>query len=105
MTKAETVERLKLDLQGAFLRRTDFSRANLTGANLSHADFTNAIFRGADFKDAILDGTILRGADLTNVKNLTSLQLEKAVLDETTKLPEGFSMVKFVAGREDANQP
>ena len=76
-----------LDLQGAFIRRTNLSRASLVGANLSFADCTNVNFRGADFRNAILKGTILRGADLTDARNLTCEQISEAVLDKTTKLP------------------
>lgn len=83
---------LKLDVRGAYLRRTDLSSANLERANLSRADFTNAIFRGANFKDAVLEGTILKGADLTNAKNLTPTQLKRAILDKNTKLPENLSL-------------
>jgi uncharacterized protein YjbI with pentapeptide repeats len=89
-TQKEDRSKFRLDVRGAFLRRTDLSFASLVGANLSGADFTNAILCGADFKDAILDGTILRGADLTNAKNLTLDQLERAIVDETTKLPTGL---------------
>lgn len=60
----------------------------MVGANLSKADCTNAIFRGADFKDAILDGTILKGADLSGALNLTREQIERAIIDENTVLPE-----------------
>lgn len=77
----------RLNVAGAFLRRTDLSRASLRQANLSRADFSHALFRGADFKDAILEGTILIGADLTDATNLTVDQLRKAVLDSTTVLP------------------
>ena len=82
----------KLDVRGAYLRRTDLSFANLERANLSQADFTNAIFRGANFKDAILEGTILKGADLTDAKNLTLAQLKEAILDKDTKLPKNLSL-------------
>ena len=82
----------RFDVQGAYLRRTDLSLANLEGANLSNADFSNANFRGANFKDTKLSGTILKGADLTDAKNLTSPQLRTAVLDETTKLPKEFTL-------------
>jgi uncharacterized protein YjbI with pentapeptide repeats len=85
----------KLDVQGAFLRRTDLSFANLERANLSEADFTNAILRGANFKDAILERTILKGADLTDAKNLTRMQLREAILDKDTKLPKEFSVDEF----------
>jgi uncharacterized protein YjbI with pentapeptide repeats len=76
----------ELDLQGAFIRRTDLSNANLERANLTGADCSNVIFRGANFKDAILDGTILKGADLTGARNLTRAQIAKAIVDESTVL-------------------
>jgi uncharacterized protein YjbI with pentapeptide repeats len=105
MTSRESTKEFRVDLRGAFLRRTDLSRANLTRANLAGADFTNAIFRGVEFKDAILDGTVLKGADLTGAKNLTVSQLEMAVLDETTRLPEGLSIKSILAGRDEPNRP
>ena len=79
-----------IDLSHAFIRRTDLTGANLTRANLTRADCTNVIFRGADFKDAILDGTILKGADLSGVLNLTRAQLNRAIVDEKTILPDNL---------------
>jgi uncharacterized protein YjbI with pentapeptide repeats len=79
---------VEVDIHGAFVRRTDLSGASLVGANLSRADATGAVFRDADLKDANLNQTILRGADLSGAKNLTVAQLSKAVLDETTILPD-----------------
>jgi len=79
---------LTLNLAGARIRKTDLSCADLSRANLSRADLSNAILRGANLSDAILDGTILVGADLRGVKNLTWSQLRKAVLDESTMLPD-----------------
>lgn len=76
-----------LDLHGAFIRRTDLSRARLRNANLSGADATNASFTDADFQGAHLSGTILRGADLTGAHNLTLEQLASAIIDENTLLP------------------
>ena len=92
MTKSNLARKFKLDVRGAFLRRTNLSDASLRGANLTSADFTNAVLRGADLQDAILDGTVLKGADLTGARNLTLSQLRKAILDEGTKLPDGFSL-------------
>lgn len=80
-------DEFRLDVHGAYLRRTDLSNANLEGANLSGANFTDAILRGANFKNAILKGTILRGADLTDAKNLTRAQIETAIVDGRTQLP------------------
>jgi uncharacterized protein YjbI with pentapeptide repeats len=77
----------KLDVHGAFLRRTDLSFASLRGANLTRADFTGALLRGADLEGAVMQGTILRGADLTDAKNLTLEQLSQAILDDKTLLP------------------
>ena len=88
--RAEKRKSSPLDLSGTFIRRTDFSEANLEEADLSDADCTNALFRGANFKKAILDGTILRGADLTGAVNLTREQIAVAIIDEKTKLPDGF---------------
>jgi uncharacterized protein YjbI with pentapeptide repeats len=53
-SKTSLASKFKLDVRGAFLRRTDLSYASLRGANLTGADFTNAILRGADLEDAIL---------------------------------------------------
>jgi len=97
MTNANLTTKFKLDVRGAFLRRTDLSNASLRAADLTGADFTNAILRGADLKDAILDGTVLKGADLSGARNLTISQLRKAILDEKTKLPEGLSLSQIRA--------
>ncbi len=89
MLKSETrAAAPKLDIRGAFVRRTDLSGVSLLGADLSGADATNATFRGADFAGAILRKTVLRGADLTGAKNLTKKQLAEAVIDEHTILPD-----------------
>lgn len=95
---ASSQDKYRVDLRGAYLRRTDLSFASLKRANLSGADFSNAVFRGADFKDAILDGTILKGADLSGAKNLTRDQLKKAIIDQTTKLPEEISVAQISEG-------
>ena len=77
-----------LDLRGAFLRKTSLRGALLRNANFAGADFKNASFVGSDFDGANLDGTNLVGADLTDAKNLTIEQLHRAIIDETTKLPD-----------------
>lgn len=87
----------RLDIHGAFVRRTDLSGASLRGANMSYADATNAIFRGADFAGALLRGTVLRGADLSNAKNLTIEQLAEALIDDQTRLPSYIDRGKLLA--------
>jgi len=87
--------RRKLDIHGAFVRRTDLSGASLRGANMSRTDATNAIFRDVDFDGAQLRGTILRGADLTGAKNLTIEQLSEAIIDDDTILPNYIDRAKL----------
>ena len=81
-------KRRVLDLAGARVPRTDLSRAKLRQANLSFADLSFASLRGADLEGAILKGTILVGADLTEARNVTAEQLDEAVIDGTTQLPD-----------------
>ena len=85
-----------LDVQGAFIRRTNLSGASLRGANLSQADASCALFRDADFEGARLVGTILRGADLTGAVNVTEEQLADAVIDEHTRLPGYIDRAKLL---------
>jgi len=87
--------RRKLDIHGAFVRRTDLSGASLRGANMSGTDATKAIFRDVDFDGALLRGTILRGADLTGAKNLTIEQLSEAIIDNDTILPSYIDRAKL----------
>ena len=82
------VEPYRVDLHGAFIRRTDLSGATLVGADFSGADAEGANFPGADFRDANLVGTVLKGADLRDARHLTVEQLSRAVIDDATKLPD-----------------
>ena len=89
-----------LDFEGSNLRRSE-----LEDADLSDTDFENADLRGADMKDADLrradfdhawlaradlDHADLRGANLLDATGVTSKQLGRACLDETTILPRGL---------------
>lgn len=78
--------------KGAYLFKADFAGANLTNADLNNttiidADFTGANLQGAEFKDTDFQG----GVDLSECKGLTVEQLEKAIIDTSTKLPPNFS--------------
>lgn len=86
----------KLDVHGAYVRRTNLSGAILKGADLSFADATGALFVGADFEGALLEGTILHGADLSGAINLTESQLQQAVINDETKLPQYIDRTKLV---------
>ena len=90
-----------LNLEGAWLPKSDwsnsiltkarFSRTNLSGANLSGAVLKDAILCGANLALANFDGADLRGADLTGALNLTKAQIDSAIIDETTKLPSDLA--------------
>ena len=88
-------EPIRLDLHGAFIRRSDWSGVRFVEANLACADATGVDFRNADFLNANLDGTILIGANLIGATNLTADQLSRAVLDETTLLPDYIDRAKL----------
>lgn len=80
-------------LQHAKFRGTVLRESDLRGSNLSHAYFREADLRRADLRGVNFEGTDLedadlRGADLRDAKNLTREQLDTAVVDETTRLPE-----------------
>jgi len=95
-------------VSGADLSRIDLSGADLSGADLSGADLSGADLRGvylsptesdtpADFSEANLRGADLRGAnegiptDLREAVGLTQEQIEEAIGDGTTELPEGLT--------------
>lgn len=85
--KTQRREPFRIDLSGAFIRRSDLSGADLEGANFSRADCANSNFRGANLRDVNFDGTNLKGADFTGARNLTRGQIERAIIDERTILP------------------
>lgn len=81
----------KADLSLARLADTSLRRANLQGADLGQAslqgaDFSETNLQGANFKEANLQ----RGADLYDAKNLEQWQIELAIGDRTTILPENL---------------
>jgi len=79
----------------AQMRHADLRLANLEGANLRGADLSGAKLRGArltgaDFNGATLVETDLRETDLSGVENLKQAQVDKALADDTTRLPVGL---------------
>jgi hypothetical protein len=87
------------DLTGANLVFANLSHSDLRQANLTLADLKGADLRGADLRGANLVGARLIGvdlaganicgADLGTAEDLTTEELEDAIGDENTKLPEG----------------
>jgi uncharacterized protein YjbI with pentapeptide repeats len=99
---SSAADNLRVDLHGAFIRRTDLSFANLRDANFAGADAAHANFRGADFEGANLDGANLSGADLSDAKNLTLDQLATVIVDESTILPDYIDRAALAARRRHA---
>ena len=69
----------------AFLVKADLREADLTGANLAQADLRKANLEGAD-----LNRADLRGAIMTGVVGLRQEQINRACVDEKTRLPVGL---------------
>ncbi len=67
--------------------RPDLIEANLHAMNLRGADL-----RYANLSWAYLFGADLRGADLTNAIGLTRKQVESAITDVTTALPDDLKV-------------
>lgn len=82
---------LSANLSAAQLAETSFADATLVGTNFALANAIGADFQGASFSGAILDNAILSGADLTGAEHLSPEQLATAIVDPTTKLPDGVA--------------
>ena len=78
------------DFQGTILQNADLRAVDFTGSNLSGANLKGARLDGANFENVNLNKTNLSGTSLTAVKGLTAKQIEAAVIDETTQLPENL---------------
>lgn len=79
-------------MQGSILRRTklegaDLSGARLDGVNFEDAGLQTANLSRANLKGANLNRTDLRGANLRYVVGLTREQIELALIDKKTLLP------------------
>ncbi len=76
------------DLVGRNLRGADLRSANLRGAVLVGADLRGADLRGADVIGVDFRGAEVGGADLRGALYLVRAQMEAAVGDGATRLPE-----------------
>ncbi len=88
----------RADLRGAFLNEADLRQTNLYMADLREAYLNEADLRGANLELAILRGANLEGADLRKVKGLQCVQLEAAVMDSHTRLPQGLNCPEALSG-------
>ncbi len=82
------------DLQHANLRNADLRAADLSRSNLAGASLKGARLDGTNFEEAVLTKTDLSGANLSAAKGLTLRQLEAAVVDAQTQLPNDLVNTK-----------
>ena len=77
------------NLQSANLKNADLSGAGMLEANLQYADLENANLGGAQFnEDALFNQTNLKRANLTGTTGLSSSQINLAITDKQTRLPD-----------------
>jgi len=86
-------DKSEIDLSEVNMNGAVLFKPNLIGVNFYGAEIIEAVLPGADFSGANLSGAILmytdlRGANLSLVKNLTCTQINSAIIDRKTKLPD-----------------
>jgi uncharacterized protein YjbI with pentapeptide repeats len=80
------------DLSGASLDGADLSYTTLSGADLRGAYLGYANLSRANLSGAKLSGAKLRWADLKSAEGLTQEQVDSAIGDSNTQLPENLHM-------------
>src|SRR3970040_771361 len=76
------------DLGWANLREADLSGADLSRADLSEADLWKANIERAKFEGAKLEKAVFVQTNLTYVADLTQEQIDLAIIDKTSQLPD-----------------
>ncbi len=84
------------DLTGAVLTGADATEASFEGATLvdvqaQDGDFTLAMFKNAVLRDVDFTGAILKQANFKEATCVEYLQLETALMDDSTSWPAGFN--------------
>ncbi|MCP4267142.1 MAG: pentapeptide repeat-containing protein [Candidatus Brocadiaceae bacterium] len=82
---------VQVNLQGADMTGISLQGANLSGADLKETKLLSANLTSANLSGTDLSSADLRGADLREVKNITVQQLQQAIVDRRTRLPEGIT--------------
>ena len=78
------------NLSWAHIPRVDLSRSVLEHSKFRGTVLCEADLRGSNLSYAYFREADLRRADLRGAKNLTREQIESAVVDETSRFPEGL---------------
>ena len=85
------IKKCSNDFSGKDLSRKFFNGQNLTDFDFSGADLRYTSFKNANLKNTVFDGADIRGAIFLESKNLQSYQLENALKDKNTKIPENIN--------------
>ncbi len=78
---------LKANLSNSNFRNADLFDSDFSGANLKGADFKKAKFNKTNLEGADLSNAMLKGTDLSNAVGLTQAQIDLALTDSRTILP------------------
>jgi uncharacterized protein YjbI with pentapeptide repeats len=94
------------NLESALLRRANVKGADLKGADLKRANLEEANLRaaylaGLNLEGANLRNTNLRNTDLRQTRDVTQEQIDQAIGDETTQLPQGLTRPARWLDRKD----
>jgi hypothetical protein len=79
------------DFSGKCLLQKNFNGQNLTDFDFSGADLRKTSFTNANLKNTVFDGADIRGAVFLGSKNLQFYQLENALKDKNTKIPDNVN--------------
>jgi uncharacterized protein YjbI with pentapeptide repeats len=96
---------MRADLSGSSMVAADLTGANLTGADVSGADLTGADFTESQLRNARFNSTNISGAVLVDTVGLEQKQLDEALGDSDTAVPEHFRFVPVRAQRPKAVEP
>ena len=77
------------NLQSANLKNANLSEAGMLESNLQYADLGNTNLKGAQFnEDVLFNQTNLKGANLKGTTGISSSQIDLAIIDKETRLPD-----------------
>lgn len=89
-TKLDEARFINAKLMDAIFKDSSLKGAKFTIANLTNTDFSGANLNNATFLNSIFKRTVIRGANLKNALYLTQPQIEEAIGDNTTILPDSL---------------
>lgn len=103
--KLRAVRAAGVNLAGAQITVVDLRNADLRDARLNNADLRESLagganLRGADLSGAELNLCNLSGCDLDDVRGLTARQIERAITDAKTRIPESLGGTGSIASLE-----